>query len=166
MAETLVRTRAFLAHSWPLEMLPEVEACEREVNATRERVRVLEEAGRKWLATLDDFREKNLGIPNQELDECDTIQEVLHEFGWDAVVDPGSGDITGLEYMGDKLLDEERLFAAISPVVEKGSFVQVKSDDGGRWRWSFDGKHCSAPLEAGRQMVRERIRAGERQLGG
>ena len=107
-----------------------------------------------------------MGIPNQELDECDTIQEVLHEFGWDAVVDPGSGDITGLEYMVDKLLDEERLFAAISPVVEKGSFVQVKSDGGGRWRWSFDGKHCSAPLEAGRQMVRERIRAGERQLGG
>ncbi len=57
MAEALVRTRAFLAHSWPLEMLPEVEACEREVDATRERVRVLEEANdrlRRFVADEDD----------------------------------------------------------------------------------------------------------------
>jgi len=42
----LARTRAFLAHSWPLDMLPEVEACEREVenavDAVEERDRLRE----------------------------------------------------------------------------------------------------------------------------
>ena len=40
--QTLSRTRSFLAHSWPLDMCPEVEACEREVEAV-----------------LDTLREKN-----------------------------------------------------------------------------------------------------------
>ena len=57
MAETLARTRAFLARSWPLDMLPEVEACEREVAAAldalskqNENITAAAAAAQRWIA--------------------------------------------------------------------------------------------------------------------
>lgn len=43
-----------------------------------------------------------------------------------------------------KIGDEEKLFAAIAPVVMDGSFLDVRGEDGAEWRWMWeDGKFYS-----------------------
>ena len=43
---------------------------------------------------------------------------------------------------------EEQLFAAIAPVVEDGSFVNVTDQDGEEWRWFWEnGKFFSEEVQ-------------------
>lgn len=46
----LPRTKAFLKHSWPTDMLPEVSACEREIEAAESRREA--EILRFWIARI------------------------------------------------------------------------------------------------------------------
>jgi len=39
-----------------------------------------------------------------------------------------------------KIGDEELLFAAIAPVVENGSFIEIIGEDNAQWKWSWKGK--------------------------
>jgi hypothetical protein len=90
----------------------------------------------------------------EALDACTTIGAVLAEFryaprfesdaGLEALTGQGEGDIIGLEFDGEKIGDEETLFEAIAPAVEKGSYIQASGDDGEIWRWVFDGETCTA----------------------
>jgi len=46
-----------------------------------------------------------------------------------------------------KIGDEETFFAAIAPVVEDGSFIDVRGEDGGEWRWMWEnGKFYSQDI--------------------
>jgi len=55
-----------------------------------------------------------------------------------------------------KIGDEEKFFAAIAPVVEDGSFIDVVGEDDGRWRWMWeDGKFFS------QDVIRTEIHFGE-----
>jgi hypothetical protein len=47
------------------------------------------------------------------------------------------GNITSLDFIGEKLGDEEVLFEAIAPFVQDGSYIQMAGDDGRIWRWLF-----------------------------
>jgi hypothetical protein len=43
-----------------------------------------------------------------------------------------------------KIGDEEKFFAAIAPVVEDGSFIDARGEDGAEWRWMWEnGKFFS-----------------------
>jgi hypothetical protein len=50
------------------------------------------------------------------------------------------GDIIGIEFTGEKMGDDEKLFAAIAPFVEKGSYIEMQGEEGDIWRWVFDGE--------------------------
>lgn len=72
----------------------------------------------------------------KELDGCDTWREKFNVFGWD--VDDEHDPITSIQFIGEKLSDDEEvLFAAIAPVVTTGSFIEMMGEDGLRWRWLF-----------------------------
>jgi hypothetical protein len=55
-----------------------------------------------------------------------------------------------------KIGDEETFFAAIAPVVEDGSFIDVRGEDDAEWRWMWEnGKFYS------QDVVRKEIHFGE-----
>lgn len=48
-----------------------------------------------------------------------------------------------VEYFeGDKLGDDEYLWAALGPFIEKGGQIQCQGEDGALWRWYFTGTEC------------------------
>jgi hypothetical protein len=90
--------------------------------------------------------------------ECATLEEALGAWRWIAITDdgpdgmtdavPGPRNIVGLEFIGEKLGDEDALFAALAPFVDEGSYVAVVGEDGRVWRWVFRG--CRCYCQAGR----------------
>lgn len=55
-----------------------------------------------------------------------------------------------------KIGDEEKFFAAIAPIVVDGSFIDVRGEDGGEWRWMWEnGKFYS------QDIIRKEIHFGE-----
>ena len=68
-----------------------------------------------------------------------TLMEAMAAWRWE-IEENESGDVISLNYTGEKLGDEQYLFGAIAPYVEKGSFIDMQGEDGAIWRWAFDGK--------------------------
>jgi hypothetical protein len=48
-------------------------------------------------------------------------------------------NIVGLDFLGEKLGDDDVLFATISPFVKDNSEICMASDQGVVWRWLFRG---------------------------
>jgi hypothetical protein len=51
-----------------------------------------------------------------------------------------TGDITGLEFTGEKYGDCPLLFTTLAPYIEAGSVIEYHGEDGDKWRYVFDGK--------------------------
>lgn len=66
-----------------------------------------------------------------------TLEEFLEEFRWPAKVDE-DGNITGLSFEGEKLGDDEVLWANLAGYVDDGSYIEMLGEDGERWRWRFE----------------------------
>jgi hypothetical protein len=73
---------------------------------------------------------------------AETLEEALAHWRWHAVVSENndSGDIVAIDFQGEKLGDEEVLFTAIAPFVEKGSYIEIHGEEDCFWRWVFDGE--------------------------
>jgi hypothetical protein len=69
------------------------------------------------------------------------IEGALHAWRYDPEADE-HGDIVDVQFIGEKLGDELLFFKAIAPFVEPGSFIEMRGEDGGMWRWVFDGTTC------------------------
>ena len=56
------------------------------------------------------------------------------------------GAINGIDYaegkIGEGFLDLDQLMRGIAPVVKKGSWMTMWCEEGGPWRWEFDGRRC------------------------
>ena len=70
---------------------------------------------------------------------CITVEDALKEWRWYPEFD-GRGNISYIQFQGEKSGDEDKLFDAIAPYVDSGSFIQMHGEDGCIWRWVFDGK--------------------------
>lgn len=70
------------------------------------------------------------------------IREVFAEWGYDLeLVNEVNGEsIYYLDIRGGdaKIGDEEKFFAAIAPIVEDGSFIDCRGEDGEEWRWMWE----------------------------
>lgn len=82
-------------------------------------------------------------VEKQELEDAHSLEHALEEWGWDTIHDEETGDVIGISFAREKAGDEEKLFAAIAPFVEAGSYIEMSGEDGARWRWCFDGKSLS-----------------------
>jgi hypothetical protein len=72
---------------------------------------------------------------------ANTLQEAMSEWRWDIDTDD-EGNVVWIDFMGEKIGDEEFLFNAIAPYVEDGSFIEMQGEDGAIWRWNFTGEEC------------------------
>lgn len=67
------------------------------------------------------------------------VYKNLENYGYIPETDD-DGNVIDLDFAGDKLLyDEETMFKKIAPVVEDGSFIEMRGEDGAMWRWVFSG---------------------------
>lgn len=81
-----------------------------------------------------------------------SIERVFEQFRYKIVLSHSVGDMNFYKIAMDegegKIGDEEKLFAAIAEVVEDDSFIDVRGEDGARWRWSWEnGKFFSQEEE-------------------
>lgn len=61
--------------------------------------------------------------------------------GWRYVCDFNEkGDVSDMYFNGEKVGDDETLFKALAPYIEKNSYVGYLGEDGAQWRYVFDGK--------------------------
>lgn len=96
--------------------------------------------GQKWFSWVN----------TNEFLNAKTLEEALKAWRWKAFIltekfhkDPSHiGDLTHMEFTGEKLGDDMVLFNAIAPFVEPGSYLEIEGEDGNLWRWTFDGKQC------------------------
>lgn len=72
---------------------------------------------------------------------CRTLEELMDECRWD-LDENDDGDVIGIAFSGEKAGDDLKLFNALAPYVEAGSFIEMQGEDGALWRWVFDGKTC------------------------
>ncbi|HVE13834.1 MAG TPA: hypothetical protein VNI01_10605 [Elusimicrobiota bacterium] len=70
-----------------------------------------------------------------------TAKEAFACARWDLGLD-GAGNAVGIEFLGEKLGDDEAVLRAVAPWVDAGSYVEILGEDGHRWRWAFDGTGC------------------------
>ena len=71
------------------------------------------------------------------------LQDALFCFPMDR-----EGNIVDVKVEGCILSEMRAMLSAIAPWVREGSYLSMFSDDGSRWRWSFqDGKCQEIPAE-------------------
>ena len=78
-----------------------------------------------------------------ELDPNDNahtqIKTLLEECRWEPDFDE-DGNISYINFTGEKLGDEEVIFTILAPFIDAGSFVTIHGEDDTIWRYEFDGK--------------------------
>lgn len=69
-----------------------------------------------------------------------SLTEAMNAWRWAIYPDPHQGgDVTEIEFHGEKLGDDEVLWAAIAPFVDAGSYIEMSGEEGEVWRWVFNG---------------------------
>ena len=72
--------------------------------------------------------------------DAENLMDAMEAWRWEVEIDE-KGNISGVEFMGEKLGDDKVLFDAIAPFVKDGSYIEMQGGDGEMWRWVFkDGK--------------------------
>ena len=106
---------------------------------------ILKENKEKALNLLQDYfrATKNVDwISPDKILSSETISEALEECQY-YVVENDNGNIVEIEdFAGQKLGYDEKLFNAIAPVVENGSYIEMYGEDGDLWRWVFQDNAC------------------------
>ena len=76
-----------------------------------------------------------------------TFEEVMEEWRWKTVKNE-NGDIIDIDFIGEKIGDDNLLFSKIAPFVKEGSFIDMVGGNGMIWKWIFENKKCkeSNPL--------------------
>lgn len=76
--------------------------------------------------------------------EARSLADAIDEFGWSVEIDDlAGGDLVGIRFEAEKIGDEDKLFGALAPFVQAGSFIEMRGEDGEAWRWVFDGQTCA-----------------------
>ena len=75
-----------------------------------------------------------------------TLDEAFSAVGFDLSRD-GDGIVDGIDFpdqgIDGRFFELGQLFAGIARHVEAGSFIEIAlEDEGGVWRWVFDGERC------------------------
>ena len=89
--------------------------------------------------TITDSSGRHFSWVSQGFEKSPTFNTIMGEWRWQVSEDT-NGDVVAISFEGEKIGDEETLFKAIAPFVKKGSFIEMRGEDGLMWRWIFDGK--------------------------
>lgn len=68
-----------------------------------------------------------------------SLPERLEAWGWTIDLDEAVGGAAEIYFRGEKLEGKGAVFAPLAPYVEADSFLEMRTDSGGRFGWRFDG---------------------------
>jgi len=88
--------------------------------------------------TIGDSSGRHFSWVDNDFHAIDDPIEMLGEWRWNAEKDD-DGNIDTIYFGGEKLGDDNILFNAIAPFVREGSYIEMRGEEGDRWRWCFDG---------------------------
>ena len=97
----------------------------------------------KALEKVKDWAKKQgrlAWIDDSDFEE-ETLEKVLENIRWKVELDKFY-NIVDIDFTGEKLGDETKIFGSFAEFVEPGSYIQMTGEDGDKWRWVFDGKEC------------------------
>jgi hypothetical protein len=83
---------------------------------------------------VPDPREGLSGTPAEQL------ADLFKAWRWEITFDNQTGDVSDIQFEGEKYHDDDELFRGVAPYVEAGSFICMHGDDDETWRWYFDGQ--------------------------
>lgn len=97
--------------------------------------------GNRWFSWVD----------TQEVLSAQTLAEAMEAFRWPVDHD-ADGNVTSVDFTGEKLGEDQHLFGVLAEFVADGSFVEMRGEDGALWRWVFSGgqvaeKHATVSWE-------------------
>jgi len=84
-------------------------------------------------------------IDRDDLFNSKILSEALFVCGWHPKTDQ-DGNINNIWFANELLGSELKIFNAIAPVVQDGSFIEMEGEEGHLWRWVFEDKHCKEEL--------------------
>lgn len=87
-------------------------------------------------ASQEDVLSSFAFIETSDLLKASSLEEALRRWRWLSEAD-ADGNIVSIEFVGEKLGDDEVLFSAVAPYVQEDSYVQMVGEDGTVWRWFF-----------------------------
>lgn len=71
---------------------------------------------------------------------ANSLQEAIKACRWGLEANGGdNGDFDIIEFLGEKLGDDELIFSAIAPYVKDDSYIEMQGEDGTIWKWVFKG---------------------------
>ncbi len=91
------------------------------------------------LNALVDF-DKGANPVSPALSPVQQFAAVFIGWGWQTEVGENFGDVAGVSFVGEKLVDDDDLLRSIAKFVEPGSFIEMMGSDDCSWRWYFDGE--------------------------
>lgn len=75
-------------------------------------------------------------INNSDILNSNSIEEALEHCRWKISSD------SSLEFLGEKLGNDEDIFNTIASYVKETSYIQISGEDGSLWRWIFEDNIC------------------------
>ena len=91
----------------------------------------------KALAALKELPARHYSWVNWEGSEFEgSFAEALYEWRWEATLDD-EGNVTDLDFCGEKYGDDDTLWETLAPFVQTGSYIEIQGEDGAIWRWVF-----------------------------
>ncbi len=78
-------------------------------------------------------------VNNEEVLNATTVKEAMKAFRWEPCIDM-QGWIYNIVFRGEKRGSDDQFFEAIAPLVDSGSEIQMRGEDGYQWKWSFKDK--------------------------
>lgn len=87
--------------------------------------------------TILDYEPHFAFIVTKQVKAAKNIYDLFKAWRWEIEFD-GNGNIGYVQFIGEKLGDEDIFFGTIAPYVESDSYIQVFDDDGETWRWCFE----------------------------
>lgn len=74
-----------------------------------------------------------------DLEKSKNFTEAMSSCRYDVEID-SNGNVFDITFTGEKLGDDVEIFGLIAPYVKRGSYIEMRGEDGATWRWNFDGK--------------------------
>lgn len=102
------------------------------------------EAVLRVIADTIEQHKRGAGYPwvnPQQVVDARNLAEILRAWRYQTMLD-AEGNITAIEFIGEKSGACLELFKMIAPAVQPDSFIEMLGEDGAKWRWVFDGSTC------------------------
>lgn len=96
-----------------------------------------EESKDSAMYALWDLPTRHFPFVDPHFAQHTTFEETVADWRWEAVVD-GAGHVVRMNFDGRNNGANGVLFETIAPFVQSGSFIEMASQDGSRWRWRFE----------------------------